>query len=204
MFDRFYALYHEGGVYLDSDVLVRKSMDFVLENRAFSAVEYFPQHAEEALAAGLVDAEGNKLVADAKVHGLQVQAAIIGAEKGHPFFKECLDYYNSRHFSTGNDGIPAEDQISPIVFAGIAEKYGFKYKDQEQDLAEGFKLYPSRLFTPQPWMMKPEAVAVHCCNASWRTTLTPLGRFVTNLKTRIKSLLTQLGLRREKAIDKIR
>ena len=90
------------------------------------------------------------------------------------------------------------------MFAGIAEKYGFKYKDQEQDLAEGFKLYPSRLFTPQPWMMKPEAVAVHCCNASWRTTLTPWGRFVTNLKTRIKSLLTQLGLRREKAIDKIR
>lgn len=201
---RVYALYHEGGVYLDSDVLVRKNMDFALENRAFSAVEFFPQHAEEALVSGLIDVEGNKLVPEAKVHGIQVQAAIIGAEKGHPFFKECLEYYNARHFSAGDDGIPAEDQISPIVFAGIAEKYGFKYCDREQNLSEGFKLYPSRLFTPQPWMMKPEAVAVHCCNASWRTTLTPIDRLVTNLKIRIKSLLTRLGLRREKAIDKIR
>ena len=201
---RVYALYNEGGVYLDSDVLVRKNMDFVLQNRAFSAVEYFPQHASEALAAGLVDAHGNKLVPDAKVHGIQVQAAIIGSEKGHPFFKECLDYYNGRHFSAGGEGIPTEDQISPIVFACIAEKYGFRYLDVEQDLAEGMKLYPSNLFTPQPWMMRPEAVAVHCCNASWRTTLTPLGRFVANLKTRIKALLTSLGLRREKAIDKIR
>ena len=53
-------------------------------------------------------------------------------------------------------------------------------------------------------MMKPEAVAVHCCNASWRTTLTPTGRFITNLKTQLKALLAKLGLRRERAIDVIR
>lgn len=201
---RVYALYTEGGVYLDSDVLVRKSMDFVLNNRAFSAVEYFPQLAEVVQESGLVDSEGNKLDPEARIHGIQVQAAILGAEKGHPFFKECLEYYQSLHFSTESNGIPREDQISPIVMAGIAEKYGFKYLDQEQDLAEGFKLYPSCLFTSQPYLMKPEAVAVHCCNSSWRIVQNPLVHRIENCKTRIKSLLTRLGLRREKAIEKIR
>lgn len=200
---RAYALYTEGGVYLDSDVLVRKNMDFVLGNRAFSAVEFFPQHAEKALAKGLVDVNGNKLVADAKIHGIQVQAAILGAEKGHPFFKECLDYYNARHFSSGADGIPAEDQISPIVMAGIAEKYGFKYWDKEQDLAEGFKLYPSSMFTSQPYLMLPQAVAVHCCNSSWRIPQGPLAHFIANLKIYLKYFLVRLGLRREDAIERI-
>ena len=201
---RVYALYTEGGVYFDSDVLVRKNLDFVLENQAFSAVEFFPQLAETAIKEGLTDKDGNKLQPEAKIHGIQIQAAILGSEKGHPFFKKCLDYYNNQHFITEADGIPREDQISPIVMAGIAEEYGFKYIDQEQDLAEGFKLYTSTLFCPQPYLMKPEAVAVHCCNSSWRIVQNPLVHRMENCKTRIKSLLTRLGLRSEKAIEKIR
>ena len=201
---RVYALYTEGGVYFDSDVLVRKNLDFVLENRAFSAVEFFPQLAETAINEGLIDKDGNKLQPEAKVHGIQIQAAILGAEKGHPFFKDCLDYYNGRHFTTEADGIPREDQISPIVMAGIAEKYGFKYLDSEQDLAEGFKLYTSAFFCSQPYLMKPEAVAVHCCNASWRIPHNALGHFIANCKIYCKQFLRLLGLRKEKAIDIIR
>lgn len=201
---RAYALYTEGGVYLDSDVFVRKGMDFVLENRAFSAVEFFPHLAEKVWEEGLVSMEGEKLVPSAKIHGIQIQAAILGAEKGHPFFKECLDYYNTRHFSAGENGIPTEDQISPIVMAGIAEKYGFKYVDAEQDLAEGFKLYPSSVFCSQPYLMKPGAVAVHCCNASWREVQTPFRNFINNFKIVMKRFLVRTGLRKEKAIDVLR
>ncbi len=201
---RIFALYSEGGVYLDSDVLVRKKMDFVLENRAFSAVEFFPQLAEVALNDGLIDMDGNKLQPDAKIHGIQIQAAILGAEKGHPFFKKCLDFYNSQHFTTGLDGIPREDQISPIILASLAEEFGFRYIDREQDLAEGFKLYTSTLFCSQPYLMKPEAVAVHCCNASWRIPHNAVGHLIANCKVYCKQFLHHLGLRREKAIDIIR
>ena len=148
---RVYALYNEGGVYLDSDVLVRQNMDFVLNNRAFSAMEFFPHHAEKAWEDGLVSEQGEKLVPNAIIHG-----------------------------------IPREDQISPIVMAGIAEKYGFKYYDREQDL------------------MKPFAVAVHRCNASWRQAQTPFSRFFNNLKTYVKRSLVSLGLRKEKAIERIK
>ena len=201
---RMYALYTEGGVYLDSDVFVRKNMDFVLQNRAFSAVEFFPQYAEEVYRSGRVDSAGNKTDPADKIHGIQIQAAILGAEKGHPFFKDCLDYYNAATFKTEADGIPEEREISPIVLAGIAEKYGFKYLDTEQQLAEGFRLYPSSLFTPQPWMMKKEAVAVHCCSASWRKTQNPFERAVFNGKIYLKRLLKCLGLWREKGIDSMR
>lgn len=201
---RVYALYNEGGVYLDSDVLVRKNMDFVLENRAFSAIECFPQLAEKIQAEGLVDEDGNKVNPDSKIHGIQIQAAILGAEKGHPFFKDCLDYYNSAKFSTGEGGVPAEDMISPIIMAGIAEKYGFKYLDKEQMLDEGFKLYSRQTFVPQPYLMDSSAVAVHCCNGSWRYAQNPVKHFVSNLKIRVKQVLVALGLRKEKAIDKIR
>jgi hypothetical protein len=179
-------------------------MDFVLENRAFSAVEFFPQLAEPVYRSGRVNEQGIKKDPEDKIHGIQIQAAILGAEKGHPFFKDCLDYYNSATFSVGSDGIPEENEISPIIMAGIAEKYGFRYLDIEQQLAEGFKLYPSELFTPQPWLMKKNAVAVHCCSASWRRTQKPLQRLVSNMKVYTKRALRTLGLWKEKGIDTIR
>lgn len=201
---RIYALYTEGGVYLDSDVFVRKNMDFVLKNRAFSAVEYFPHLAEEAIKNGLVNEKGDKLEASASIHGIQIQAAILGAEKGHPFFKEALDYYNSATFTVGPDGIPQEKDISPIILARIAEKYGFRYVDQEQMLDEGFQLYPSNLFTPQPYLMKKEAVAVHCCSASWRHTQNTFERFVSDLKIYTKRILKYLGIWKDTGIESIR
>lgn len=200
---RCYALYTEGGLYFDSDVLVRKNMDFVLQNRAFSAIESYPQLLEEIERAGLIDENGSKRDPNSCIHGLQIQAAILGAEKGHPFFKDCLDYYRSIHFNVGADGIPREEIISPIIMAGIAERYGFKYINKEQQLAEGFKLYSTDLFCPQPWMMLPEAVAVHCCNASWRNTLTPWRRLINSMKIRTKILLNFTG-RKERAIERLK
>lgn len=201
---RVYALYTEGGVYFDSDVFVRKNIDFVLNNRAFSAIEFFPQLAEKVYESGKVDAEGNKQDPLDRIHGIQIQAAILGAEKGHPFFKDCLDFYKRETFAVGENGVVAERDISPIIFACIAEKYGFKYLDIEQQLDEGFKLYPSSVFSSQPWLMKKDSVAVHCCKASWRQTQKPLDRFIYNSKIYLKRILKRIGLCREKGIDAMR
>lgn len=201
---RVYALYTEGGVYLDSDVLVRKNMDFMLNNHAFSAIESYPQLLETLAREDRIDENGIKRNPEDKIHGIQIQAAVLGAEKGHPFFKDCLDYYNQRHFTLEKDGIPREDQISPIVFAGIAEKYGFRYLNQEQLLDEDFKLYSTDIICPQPYLMRPSAVAVHCCNASWRTVDKPLRHFFENIKTYLKQGLIGIGLRKEKNIERLR
>ena len=67
---RLYALYNEGGIYLDTDVEVYKSLDEFLSEPAFTGFENidFPV------------------------------CATMGAEKGNPIIKEFLDYYNDRDF----------------------------------------------------------------------------------------------------------
>ena len=39
---RLYALYTEGGIYLDSDVMAFKRFDRFLHHTAFSSIEYIP------------------------------------------------------------------------------------------------------------------------------------------------------------------
>ena len=67
---RFYALYHHGGIYLDSDVEVIKSFDDLLDLPYFIGAEK----------AGTPE------------------AAIMGAERGCDWIKQCLDYYDHRAF----------------------------------------------------------------------------------------------------------
>lgn len=67
---RFYALYHMGGIYLDSDVEVIKSFNDLLDLPYFIGAEK----------AGTPE------------------AAVIGAEKECDWIKQCLDYYDSRSF----------------------------------------------------------------------------------------------------------
>lgn len=73
-FVRLYALYHYGGIYLDSDIEVLKSMDCFLNEKAFTGFED----------------ESN------------VAAWILGSEKGNPLFKELMDEYYSRNFIKEN------------------------------------------------------------------------------------------------------
>lgn len=200
---RLYALYNEGGVYLDSDVFVFQNMDFALKNRAFSAVEYYPDLAAQLLAQGSIDAQGKKQNPQDRLHGIQLQAAILGSEKGHPFFKDCLSYYSSKQFCVGQNGIPDEREISPIIMAGIAENYGFRYINIEQHLSEDFVVYSSEVFASMPVLMKPNAVAVHCCKGSWRTNSSPIRkiRLIANIyKNRIYRFL---GIHKDRRLETV-
>lgn len=189
---RCYALYHEGGIYMDTDVFVKKSLDFVLNNRAFSAMECYPELIEKIKEQNLIDENGNKRNPSDCIHGIQIQAAVLGAEKGHSFFKQCLEYYNSHAFDFIWNHEPR--LISPIVMANIAVKYGFKFKNEEQLLDEGFHLYPTTIIAPQSWFMGADSVAIHCCDGSWRRNLNATSRIKNHIKNIIKRVLCILGL----------
>lgn len=66
---RLYALYREGGIYLDTDVEVIRAFDPLLEARVF-----FGYEAEDRL-----------------------NSSVCGARPGEPFIKACMDYMDSRH-----------------------------------------------------------------------------------------------------------
>lgn len=104
---RFYALYNYGGIYLDADVEVLKSFDNLLNQKQFIG--------EEA--------------------GGDIEAAVIGAERGLPWIKKCLDYYLERSFikSDGTfDMRPVPLLVSKILLpinVDIKPYYYFSPKD---------------------------------------------------------------------------
>lgn len=67
---RFYALYSEGGIYMDTDMLLIKNIDRFLSDTAFVGFE----------------------------DEFNVSMGIIGAEKCHFIIKKCLDFYDSTVF----------------------------------------------------------------------------------------------------------
>ena len=71
---RCYALYTEGGIYLDSDVEVLKSFDDLLHLPYFIGEE----------------------------QGFNIEPAVIGCEKGWDYLGEMLNYYKDRHFKVDN------------------------------------------------------------------------------------------------------
>jgi mannosyltransferase OCH1-like enzyme len=71
---RFYALYHFGGIYLDSDVQVLKSFNNLLDNKSFIGLE----------------------------NTGDFEAAIIGAEKHTAWTFQMLEYYKDRNFIKSN------------------------------------------------------------------------------------------------------
>ena len=67
---RLYAIYTQGGIYMDTDVEVRKPLDQFLKHQAFSGFESYHD----------------------------IPTGIMASEKGFQGIKDQLDYYNDRHF----------------------------------------------------------------------------------------------------------
>lgn len=165
---RMHALYTEGGIYLDSDVLILKRFDEFLGHSFFSSMEYHPSQAEASGAYEMIDADGHR-IKDGYVSGIQIQAAVMGAEKGSQFVKDVLDWYAGQSFIKA-DGELAIDIVSPLIYARLAEKYGYIYKDVDQQLQDGIHIYPSEIFAGNKHEVTPRSYAIHYCAHSWQLT----------------------------------
>lgn len=103
---RLYALYNEGGIYLDSDIEVIKSFDDLLNNRAFTCFE----------------------------NDHSVAAWIFGSEKGNPLFKEFMDYYKDRKFIL-EDG-KYDLTPNPVAITATCVEKGLKLNGTLQKLSD--------------------------------------------------------------------
>lgn len=162
---RLYALYTEGGIYLDSDVKVLKRFDGFLHHPFFTSMEYHPFMIERDHSLADIDKEGHR-IADKYISGIELQAAVMGAEKGSPFVKQVLEWYEDKHFIKP-DGSMGLDVIAPQIYARIAEDYGFRYKDMDQELTGGLMVYRSEIFAGNRREATPISYAIHYCENSW-------------------------------------
>lgn len=119
---RFYAVYKEGGVYMDSDILMKKRFDRFIPEHGFAT---FHEHIGQQL---------------------QLQAAFLMGEKGNAYCKAVFDYYNLRPFLKP-DGI-YDLTISPVVMLDMAYARGYKPEDTEQHLEDDVVIYPGYYLTP--------------------------------------------------------
>lgn len=165
---RMYALYTQGGIYLDSDVMLLKNFDCFLDNSFFSSMEYHPIQIEKCGTMQHLDADGHR-IDDSFIEGIQIQAAIMGAEPGCPFVKKVLDWYEDNHF-VKEDGSLRTDVLSPYIYARVAEEIGFVYKDIDQKLPGRIHIYPSEIFAGNKHEATSNSYAIHMCAHSWHLT----------------------------------
>lgn len=142
---RFYAVYKEGGVYMDSDILIKKRFDRFIPEHGFAT---FHEHIGQQL---------------------QLQAAFLMGEKGNAYCKAVFDYYNLRPFLKP-DGT-YDLTISPVVMLDMASARGYKPEDTEQHLEDDVVIYPGYYLTPcnRGVEVHPDAFALHTIYGSWRT-----------------------------------
>lgn len=153
---RLWALYHHGGIYLDSDVYIHKSLDPFLNHRVFSSVEF---HTQMFYNSFKKETELND------TEGMGIEAAVIGSEPRHPFIKACLDYYENLHFIDTLDYMGTV--MLPRIMTHIAyEKFRYRYTPTYQELWEGVVLYPPDVLSTfgSDSLIK---YASHMCLHSW-------------------------------------
>ncbi|MBQ9639473.1 MAG: hypothetical protein IJV22_07950 [Bacteroidales bacterium] len=159
---RLYALFTEGGIYLDTDVLVQKDMSAFLEQSLFVGTETWYKD--------WMRQTGTQY---------NLEAAILGSEPGHPFIEECLQWFDGRTFLNEEGRRDASVPTLPHIMSQVAEHYGYKHIDQEQHLPNGLHIYPTTVFTNtvQAQRANPRhAYAIHCNAGGW-TGQTSRGRF---------------------------
>ncbi|QBA63893.1 glycosyltransferase family 32 protein [Muriicola soli] len=181
---RLYALYHHGGIYLDTDVEVRKSFDPLLHLPYFFGTE----------------GEG------------MIEAAVIGAEKGTTWLAQCLDHYRERHFIKENGDLDIQT-LPRVMGKQINKKYGLSelnkvdltslnYEVNDQDLF----MFPKDYFCAKDHgtgIVSPtdNTFSIHHFAMSWvsnkKTFLPNVKRKLISLfgKNLIESLIKNLRLR---------
>lgn len=101
---RLNALVSEGGIYMDTDVEVVRSLDSLLENKSFLGFE------------------GTQYIA----------TNMMGCEPQHPFFKQFLDSYSSRRFIREDGSLDQTTNVEEITKR--LQNLGFVLNGKEQEI----------------------------------------------------------------------
>lgn len=139
---RLFALKHDGGVYMDTDVEVLKSYDPFLHLTAFSGFE----------------------------NNNYVPTGMMASEKGGKWVTELLDEYKDRNFIQ-TDG-SYDMTTNTFAITAHAKRYGLKCNNTFQDIKGLATFFPSDYFCPKDHttgkiMLTENSVCIHHFAASW-------------------------------------
>lgn len=145
---RLYAVYHYGGIYLDTDVEVLKTFNSLLHLPYFVGMEF-----------------NDRLI----------EAATFGAEKGTEWLGNCLNYYKERSFIL-SDGRMDMKVLPLIMKEEIAQTYKFQVMHNIPEVYTGnkFYLFAKDYFSPKSCYSRKikltsNTFSIHHFNATWMT-----------------------------------
>lgn len=141
---RFWALYHEGGVYIETDTELIKPIDLLLTHKAFFG------RARETMT-----------------------LPMIGLQKGAQVAKDMMDLYEAQHFVLP-DGKLNTKTVNENLFEVLIENYGLNTSltNDIQILKDDIEILPAKyLYSTNSETgvitMTPEMVVIHHAAASW-------------------------------------
>ncbi len=115
---RLYALYYEGGIYMDTDVEVIKPLDKFLVHCAFSGFE----------------------------SEVNVPTGIMASEQYGRWAKDNLDYYDNRHFVKENGTLDMTTNVQ--IITSYMSNYDFQPHSSYQDFPNLITINPQEYFCP--------------------------------------------------------
>lgn len=140
---RLWIVYQHGGIYLDTDVQVIKSLDGLLKYRAFAGFED-----NEHVALGLG----------------------FGAEKGCEFLKLHMEQYNQLQFQLEDGSLNRTP--SPQYTTQLLRRYGLKKCDNRIQTVCGVSVFPREYFCPKSFetgltRISRRTYSIHQFDGSW-------------------------------------
>lgn len=151
---RVHALYHMGGIYLDTDVEVYKSLDEFLEEDSFWGFE-----------------EKN-----------YIATSTIGAKQGNKLIKQFLDYYEDKSYNEMAKNI--EEFTNVKIVTNIFKKIGFEMNGKKQTIDNIGTIYPQEYFSPYDYInyynkKTDKTYTMHHFYKSW---VSPKDKMKSNIK----------------------
>lgn len=142
---RLYALYHEGGIYMDTDVEVLKPLDYLLDLPAFSGYE------------------SNKFS--------NFPTGLMASVAGGVWVKEQLDYYTDRHFLLPDGSL--DMTTNTVTISRIMKENGFELTGEYQVYKNDMHCFPSDYFCPMTstrvLKLTKNSYCIHHFAGSWHT-----------------------------------
>lgn len=138
---RLYAMYTEGGIYMDTDVEVLKPLDYLLQ---FEGVSGFETES-------------------------QIPTGLMASRKGLPLVKELLDDYNGLHFVKADGSFDLTTNV--IRITNIFRRHGFKPNGKMQTVADFTLLPKDYLcpkdYRDDKIYLTDNSLCIHHFSASW-------------------------------------
>lgn len=158
---RLYVLNNYGGIYMDTDVEVLKSLDRFLNNKAFSGFET----------------------------SCTIPTGIMGAEKESSWISYLLNYYDNSHFILEDGSMNFTTNVQTITNM-TKEKYKVDLVGNLLDIKDVVAIYPKEYFCPKEYetgkiKITENTYTIHHFNASWHNDDEKMYRKELNRYTRI-------------------